>query len=58
MCSNCFEITAQRVAPLGRHPDFRNTEGWKAVHIEKDIPFVTWKWSKSPRPMMSLTSHY
>ena len=60
MCSNGFRNHGAESGSLfqskgrGHHPDFRNTEGWKAVHKEKDIPFVTWKWSKFPRAMTSL----
>ena len=24
---------------MRHHPDFRNTQGWKSVHKEKDIPY-------------------
>ena len=46
MFSNCFRNHGAESGSLfqsqglGHHPDFRNTEGWKSVHKEKDIPFL------------------
>ena len=31
-----------RSAVVRHHPDFRNTEGWKAAHKEADVPTTRW----------------
>ncbi len=43
---------------LRHHPDFRNTEGWKAVHKEQTIPYKhiiprTFRFPPSTHPIIS-----